>query len=68
MADDNRKRALADVVTVDAWHAEFSNDAPRVDLHIDVVFGVGRIGGGESAGVRFRLSLRRAEVVVVAHE
>jgi hypothetical protein len=39
---DNRKRAFADVVTIDAWHEGFSDNRPRVDLHADVVFGTAR--------------------------
>jgi len=68
LVDDNRRRALAEVVTAEAWHAAFSNEKPQVDLHVDVAFGRGRIGGGDSSGVRFRLSLRRAEIVVILPE
>jgi hypothetical protein len=62
---DNRKRAFADVVTIDAWHESFSADRPTVDLHADVVFGAARIGGESESPVRFRLSIKRAEVVVM---
>jgi len=62
---DNRKRAFADVVTIDAWHDDFDDDRCRVDLHADVVFGTARVGGEAESPVRFRLSVKHAEVVVV---
>lgn len=66
----NQKQGLADVVTVDAWHDAFGNGAETADLHVDVVFMSGRFGGRAQEDVRFRLSLKAAEVVVVlpAHE
>lgn len=30
---DNRKRAFADAVTIEAWHDDFSEKKSRVDLH-----------------------------------
>lgn len=65
MNEDNRKRALAEVVSVDAWHRGFSQKVEHVELHVDVVFKDGRIGGDKDSDVRFRLRLRRAEVVVI---
>src|SRR2546423_71274 len=62
---DNRRRAFADVVSIDAWHPPFSDQVSRVDLHADVVFGTARIGGENESAVRFRLSVKRAEIVVV---
>jgi hypothetical protein len=62
---DNRRRAFADVVSIDAWHAAFGAKRPRVDLHADVVFGTARVGGEVESPVRFRLSVKRAEVVVI---
>lgn len=64
---DNRKRAFADVVSIDAWHAPFGK-TETVDLHADVVFGEARVGGEEESAVRFRLKVKRAEVVVVIPE
>lgn len=68
MSDSNRRRALAEVLTVDAWHKAFTEGRTCADLHVDVVFSSGRIGGGDSTGVRFRLALKRAELVVIAPE
>lgn len=65
MIEDNRKRALAEVVSIDAWHRGFSQKVDRVDLHVDVVFKDGRIGGEQDSDVRFRLRLKRAEIVVI---
>ncbi|QPF86063.1 hypothetical protein IC762_07110 [Bradyrhizobium genosp. L] len=65
---DNRKRAFADVVTIDAWHEAFSDSNSKVDLHADIVFGRARVGGEPESPVRFRLSIKRAEVVVIIPE
>jgi hypothetical protein len=65
---DNRKRAFADVVSIDAWHDDFDGRRSKVDLHADVVFGTARVGGEPESPIRFRLSVRRAEVVVVIPE
>ena len=64
----NNPRAFAETVAVDVWRTPFSGDRAEADLHIDVVFGEGRIGGKaqtEYSPVRFRLSLKQAEVNVV---
>jgi hypothetical protein len=70
MADnfDNSRRAFAEVVAIDAWHDDFDGEIKKVDLHADVVFGTARIGGEVEAPVRFRLSVKRAEVVVIVPE
>lgn len=67
-SSENCRRAFADVVTIDAWHAAFDAEHVHVDLHADVVFGTARVGGEADSPVRFRLSVRRAEVVVVIPE
>lgn len=68
MQRNNYARILSDVVSVDAWHNELGSEHPRADLHVDVTFGVGRFGAEESSPVRFRLSLKNAEIVVVIPE
>jgi hypothetical protein len=65
---DNRKRAFADAVTIEAWHEDFSSGKVAVDLHADVVFGTARVGGEPESPVRFRLSIKRAEVVIIVPE
>ena len=62
---DNRRKAFADVVAIDAWHDSFSPEVSSVDLHADVVFGTARVGGDAESPVRFRLSAKRAEIVVI---
>lgn len=64
-SNSNRERIFADVVSVDAWHQAFDGECSVADLHADVVFQDARVGGDETAPVRFRLRLHRAEVVVV---
>lgn len=63
----NNPRAFAEVVSIDVWRTPYSGGAAEADLHIDVVFDEGRIGGDAIAGtpVRFRLSLKRAEIHVI---
>lgn len=63
MNEHNRRRALADMVSLDAWRGE--RRSAKADLHVDVVFGEARVGGEVEERARFRLSLKRAEVVVV---
>jgi hypothetical protein len=65
---DNRRRAFADVVTVEAWHDDFKKGVSKVDLHADVVFGTARLGGEAESPIRFRLSIRRAEMVIIIPE
>ncbi|WP_338828819.1 hypothetical protein [Bradyrhizobium sp. 27S5] len=65
---DNRTRAFADVVTIDAWHQAFDEQTSSADLHADVVFGTARVGGELDSPIRFRLSVKRAEIVVVIPE
>lgn len=64
MIEHNRRRALADLVGLDAWKGALDKQG-RFNLHVDVAFGVARVGGGIEERARFRISLRRAEVVVI---
>lgn len=64
--DNNRRKALGDVVTVDAWHRPFNAGNGVADLHVDVVFSTARVGGEKEAKVSFRLSIRRAELILNA--
>jgi len=62
---DNNPRVFAETISLDAWRTEFNGETGVADLHIDVVFQEkGRIGGNGSP-VRFRLSLRRAEIHII---
>lgn len=61
----NRKRAFADVVVVDAWHDSFNLQTQQASLHAEVSFGTARVGGDIESQIRFRLSVRRAELVIV---
>jgi hypothetical protein len=56
---------FADVVSVDAWHDEFDGRRKMADLHADVVFSEGRLGGEPDSLITFKLSLKRAELVVI---
>jgi len=61
----NQKRAFADVVSVDAWHDAFAGKRRKVDLHADIVFGTAPVGGEIESPVRFRLAVKRAELVII---
>lgn len=63
----NRRRALADLVSLDAWKGAIDRQG-RFNLHVDVAFGQARVGGESEAKARFRLTLRRAEIVVIVPE
>lgn len=63
--DQNRKRGLSDVAAVEAWHADFESGCRTAALYIDVVFQTGRLGGNPKDRVRFKLGLKRAEIIVV---
>lgn len=67
MPKSNNPRAFAEVVSIDVWRTEYAGDQATADLHIDVGFFEGRFGGDQSkdSPVRFRLSLKRAEVFVL---
>src|SRR5262249_54436163 len=65
VAGDNNPRVFAQTITLDAWRTAFDGHRGEADLHIDVVFAEGGRVGGDGAPVRFRLSLKRAEVHVV---
>lgn len=65
---DNRKRALNEIVSVEAWHLQFKKGIRTVKLHVDVTFKEGRLGGEADSPVTFRLALEKAEVIVVVPE
>lgn len=61
-AGANNPRTFAQVASLDAWRSPYSGEKALADLHIDVVFGEGRLGGEVDSPVRFILGLKRAEV------
>ncbi len=63
----NSSRALRQVVSLDGWIAAFDTNETAT-VHADVVFREGRFGAEQDDKVRFRLSLKRAEIVLVAPE
>ena len=67
MSKPNNPRAFAEVISIDVWRTKFSDDKAIADLHIDVGFFKGRLGGDilSESPVRFELSLKRAEVHVI---
>ena len=60
---NNTQRSLKNVVSIDGWIGAFGDDG-RASVHVDVVFSEGRFGGEPSHKVKFRVSLKKAEVMV----
>lgn len=65
MSRGNRFRALADLVTIDAWHASFNGEISKASLHTHVSFGTARIGDEPGLKLSFKLEVRRADVVLI---
>ena len=65
MGRNNLKRVFADVVSIDAWHTPFDGERGVASLHVDATFSTARLGGEKDSPIRFRLSLKRAELVVI---
>lgn len=65
---DNRARILGDVVSLDVWHQAFSNETPKVALHVDVAFRTSKVGAEAESPVRFELGLKKAELAIVLPE
>lgn len=63
----NNPRAFAEVVSIDVWRTAYEGGSGAADLHIDVGFSTGRIGADDirKSPVRFRMSLKRAEIYVI---
>lgn len=52
---------------MEAWQ-QATNLTSQLSLHADVVFKEGRIGGEPNSKVRFRLSVKRAELIIIIPE
>ena len=66
MQNPNQPKAnpFADILSLDGWLMP-GEEAGHHSLHADVVFSEGRLGGEEDSEVRFKLALKRAELVVI---
>jgi hypothetical protein len=61
----NSKRVLDDLLSIEAWHTPFGQFGGAATIHADVVFRDARMGQEAESKVRFRVRLRRAEIVLV---
>jgi hypothetical protein len=61
-------KCFAEVVSIDAWHVKNSDENYIAALHADLVFGTARVGGEDESQVRFRLSIKQADLVVIIPE
>lgn len=64
MTRNNGNRALADVVSVEAWHAKFDKEG-RAKVHVDLSFLTGEIGADDECAITFRVALKRAVLRLV---
>ncbi len=56
-------RALSQAVSVDGWIASFDQNG-HATVHADIVFGHGIFGDDPTAKVRFKIALKRAEIII----
>lgn len=63
--EDNFKRALAEVVSIDGWHNADPEQPAQADIHMHVSFRTATMGRGDKkAKVTFDLAILQAEVIV----
>jgi hypothetical protein len=61
----NNRRILEEAISLEAWHSAFSPETDTASIHVDIVFSEVRLGQEDESPVRFKLMIRRAEVVIV---
>ncbi len=62
---NNLSRVFSEIVSLDAWHSKFSEIDNCASVHVDLSFLEGHLGAEAESEVRFRLTLRRAELIFV---
>lgn len=63
--DNNRKRVLAEVLSIDAWHKPFRTDGLTSSVYVELSFQEGRIGGNDpEMPFTFRIKLKRALLTI----
>jgi hypothetical protein len=60
---NNTMRSLKSVVSVDGWIAKFDEE-DAATVHVNVVFGEGLFGAEPHEKIRFKVVMKRAEIVV----
>lgn len=66
MNEDNKRRTLHRLAVTNAWFDLLKSEGPpRYAFRMDVSFREERLGGEEGDPVRFRIGLKRCEVVVI---
>lgn len=63
----NNRKVLSEVVSLEAWQ-QATEHASHLSLHADVVFREGRIGGEDNSKLRFKLRVKRAELILIIPE
>lgn len=62
----NFKKSLGEIVSIEAWYTGFSEEDQQSDLFLHVRFQEAVFGGDPSQSVRFKLRLKKADIVVIA--
>lgn len=64
-SNSNARRILRDLVSIEAWYEEFTEDAPSSALTVDLAFREANFGGKETDKVQFTVRLKRAELSIL---
>ncbi|KPD12821.1 hypothetical protein [Phaeobacter sp. 11ANDIMAR09] len=64
----NLSKSLSEIVSVESWYTRFSEENRESDFFMHVRFQEAVFGGEPEQSVRFRLRLRKADVVVSVEE
>lgn len=62
--NNNSAKSLHEIVSVDAWHAQFDSEK-RASVHVDLSFSTGEMGSEEASQVTFKLSIKKATLKIV---
>lgn len=62
--EDNTKRIVSDLVSVDTWYIEAERGSKTHHLYADISFRSAFVGGDDDSGVIFDMKLERAEVAI----
>lgn len=62
---DNEHRSLRELVSVNAWFVQSSENPNRFTLHAGVSFNEERLGGGSGTKVNFKLAVKRCDIIFV---
>ena len=62
---NNLSKVFSEIVSLDAWHSKFCDSTDSASVHVDLSFLEGHLGAESESEVRFKLTLKRAELIFV---